>query len=220
MRPHQRPSSLLLVMVITVAAAAVAAQETKYKAPRTESGHPDLQGVWNFDSGVPLERPPAFAGKKFFTKDEFEQQRASVRNGLAAIARFAPVEAIGLDWIDHSLQVDDLRTSLITYPENGRLPAVVEGVRRMPRFDELIAALGGANSGQPPATLIAFATMFGGGRKDSYTDFTLVERCDELMVLRLRGDFGGAGELTLSQRVAGAEVIRATGQVAATSPGE
>ena len=58
MRPHQRPSSLLLVIVITVAAAAVAAQETKYKAPRTESGHPDLQGVWNFDSGVPLERPP------------------------------------------------------------------------------------------------------------------------------------------------------------------
>jgi anti-sigma factor RsiW len=43
---------------------------------------------------------------------------------------------------------------------------------------------------------------------------------DELMVLRLRGDFGGARELTLSQRVAGTEVIRATGQVAAASQGE
>jgi WD40 repeat protein len=177
MRPNQRPVSLLFVVVLTVAAASVAAQETKYRAPRTESGHPDLQGVWNFDSGVPLERPPAFAARKFFTKEEFEQQRASVRNGLAAIARFAPVEAIGLDWIDHSLQVDDLRTSLITYPENGRLPAVVEGVRRMPRFDDLIAALAGANSGQPPAALLSFATMFGGGRKDSYTDFTTFERC-------------------------------------------
>lgn len=38
---------------------------------------------------------------------------------------------------------------------------------------------------------------------------------DELMVLRLRGDFGGATEVTMSQRVAGAEVVRATAEVAA-----
>ena len=43
---------------------------------------------------------------------------------------------------------------------------------------------------------------------------------DELMALRLRADFGGASEFTLTQRVAGAEVIRATGAVAASSPGE
>lgn len=43
---------------------------------------------------------------------------------------------------------------------------------------------------------------------------------DELMVLRLRGDFGGATEFTLSQRVAGVEVHRTTGQVAATPHGE
>jgi hypothetical protein len=40
---------------------------------------------------------------------------------------------------------------------------------------------------------------------------------DELMVLRLRGDFGDATEFTLSQRVAGSEVNRATGQFAASS---
>lgn len=43
---------------------------------------------------------------------------------------------------------------------------------------------------------------------------------DELMALRLRGDFGGAREFTLSQRVAGTEVIRVTGQVTASSHGE
>jgi anti-sigma factor RsiW len=43
---------------------------------------------------------------------------------------------------------------------------------------------------------------------------------DEVMALRLRGDFGGASELTLSQRIAGAEVTRATGQVAAGVRGE
>ena len=39
---------------------------------------------------------------------------------------------------------------------------------------------------------------------------------DELMALRLRGDFGGATEFTMSQRVAGTEVIRATAQVASS----
>ena len=43
---------------------------------------------------------------------------------------------------------------------------------------------------------------------------------DELMALRLRGDFGGASEFTLSQRVAGTEVHRATSQVPANSHGE
>lgn len=39
---------------------------------------------------------------------------------------------------------------------------------------------------------------------------------DEVMALRLRGDFSGTSEITLSQRVAGKEVSRATGQVAAS----
>jgi Putative zinc-finger len=43
---------------------------------------------------------------------------------------------------------------------------------------------------------------------------------DELMALRLRAEFGGATEVTLSQRVAGAEVVRATGQVDAGAHGE
>ena len=43
---------------------------------------------------------------------------------------------------------------------------------------------------------------------------------DELMVLRLRADFGGASEFTLSQRVAGTEVSRVTGQVAPSPGGE
>lgn len=43
---------------------------------------------------------------------------------------------------------------------------------------------------------------------------------DELMALRLRGDFGAARELTLSRRVAGAEVDRMTIQVPAGTHGE
>jgi anti-sigma factor RsiW len=43
---------------------------------------------------------------------------------------------------------------------------------------------------------------------------------DELMALRLRGDFGGAGEFTMSQRVAGNEVARVTGHAAPGAHGE
>jgi anti-sigma factor RsiW len=44
---------------------------------------------------------------------------------------------------------------------------------------------------------------------------------DELMALRLRGDFGGVGEVTMTQHVAGGgELIRATGQVTASRDGE
>jgi anti-sigma factor RsiW len=43
---------------------------------------------------------------------------------------------------------------------------------------------------------------------------------DDLMVLRMRGDFGGANEFTVSQRIAGSEVSRATCQVAATPHGD
>jgi hypothetical protein len=43
---------------------------------------------------------------------------------------------------------------------------------------------------------------------------------DELMALRLRADFGGVSDVTMSQRIAGREVIRATSEVATSSPGE
>jgi anti-sigma factor RsiW len=43
---------------------------------------------------------------------------------------------------------------------------------------------------------------------------------DEVMALRLRADFSGASEVTLTQHVAGTEVVRATSQVAPGAPGE
>jgi hypothetical protein len=43
---------------------------------------------------------------------------------------------------------------------------------------------------------------------------------DELMVLRLRGDFDITSELTLSQRIAGTEVARTTGEPGAGPHGE
>jgi hypothetical protein len=41
------------------------ADSGKWITPRTPDGKPDLQGVWNFGSATPLERPAQFAGQEF-----------------------------------------------------------------------------------------------------------------------------------------------------------
>ena len=110
-------------------------RNTARRAPK--SGQPDLQGVWNFTSRVPLQRPAAFGDKKFFTKEEFDKQRDDdpQRAGRDRQAGSGGSHRPRLD--GRRAAVDDLRTSLITYPENGRLPALVKGVRRMPGIRRL-----------------------------------------------------------------------------------
>jgi hypothetical protein len=185
--------AFLVLGIVTAAAASASAQDSNYRAPRTEMGYPDLQGMWNYTSRVPLERPAAVGDRKFFTKEEFDTQRNAIRNGLAAIVKLAPVEAVGLDWTDDAPLVNDLRTSLITYPENGRLPALVKGVRRVPGIGDFLAAIGNAQGGAPSPALLAQFASFGGGNRESYTDFMMSERClyggEVPFVPQLDGDY-------------------------------
>jgi hypothetical protein len=163
---------LLLLAAVTAGGASAVAQETRYKAPRTEAGQPDLRGVWNFSSNVPLERPTKFADKKLFTREEIEKRKGARENALRSIATFAPVEDVGVAWLDHTAHVEDLRTSLITYPENGKLPLLVEGVQRLPGPEAVIAALTDGESPPP-----AFLASFGRGKRDGPEDFPPSERC-------------------------------------------
>lgn len=172
--PGGRNGFLLFLIVSTAVAASAAGPEAKYKAARTESGQPDLRGVWNFSSDVPLERPPAFADQKLFTPEELEKQRTGKERALQTIATLAPVEDVSLAWLDHAVHVEDLRTSLIVYPENGRLPALVEGVRRIPRPEDILAALADPKGAHPPD----FAALLAPGKKkDGAEDFSSSERC-------------------------------------------
>jgi hypothetical protein len=165
------------LLILAAIAARAAGPAPQYKAPRTGNGQPDLQGVWNFSTDVPLERPAAFADRKFFTKEELEQQRIARVKGFRTLLSFAPVEDIaGLSILDDTPHVEDLRTSLITYPENGRLPKLLEGVTRDPSPEQIIALLGDLKNGPPPA-LLQLIAGFSGGKKDSHRDFGASERC-------------------------------------------
>jgi hypothetical protein len=155
---------------LTAVGASAAGPEPKYKAPRNEYGQPDLQGVWNFNSDVPLERPKAFADRKFFTREELEQQKAAREKNLDGIAKLAPVEVADKRWLDYAGRVENLRTSLIIYPDDGRVPPLVEGVQRVGGLAAVIR--GGDVPGSRP---VRFA--FGGIGKDGPEDRGMSERC-------------------------------------------
>ena len=56
-----------------------------YTAPSTEWGQPDLQGVWNFSSVIPLQRPAFFGDKQFLTEEEVAALANQTEAGLEAI---------------------------------------------------------------------------------------------------------------------------------------
>ena len=70
--------SLLSGLVFTSAVCLSAAlnAQNAYEAPRTEWGQPDLQGVWNFSSNVPMQRPAEYGTRQFLTPEEIEQIQA------------------------------------------------------------------------------------------------------------------------------------------------
>jgi hypothetical protein len=151
-----------------------------YVAPRTEWGQPDLQGVWNFNSSTPMERPERFGAQEFLTPEELEQDRISQEQRRIA-ADAAEAELVvnpeappaGADtggynnfWFESASIGENVRTSLIVYPPNGRLPQRVEG-----------AAVHTANLGPDvPGERPVLAT-FGGISKDGPEDRGLSERC-------------------------------------------
>ena len=52
--------------------------------PRNVWDQPSLEGVWNFSSDVPMERPQRFGDREFMTEEEVAELRARLAAADAA----------------------------------------------------------------------------------------------------------------------------------------
>lgn len=173
-------SLLLLSAVIAPVYSSVAQDANDYTAPRTEWGQPDLQGVWNFNSSTPMQRPDRFGTREFLTQEEAEQdriqqeqRRISAEAAEAELVLNPVAPPVGAStggynnfWYEAASIGENVRTSLIIYPEDGKLPPRVEGVAVH------TANLGPDVEGERPVLAV-----FGGIGKDGPEDRGLSERC-------------------------------------------
>ena len=161
--------SLTLAFILSGCALTLFAQD--YEAPRTEWDQPDLQGVWNWSSNVPMQRPSQYGERQFLTQEEVEEfarRRAAADAGSDAALNIEGVDGSYNDfWIENQGIGGNVRTSHIVYPENGRLPEVQEGVV------EQQGVYGGITTGETRPVRIAA----GGIGADGPEDRGLSERC-------------------------------------------
>ena len=127
---------VLLAPLPAVAQAPTTAADA-WTLPRTPDGRPDLQGVWDYRTITPLERPSELAGREFLTDEEVAQleQRAFERNTDEAIPEDPTSVGTYNDfWWDRGQKVvPTMRTSLIVDPPDGRIPYSDEGRQQAER---------------------------------------------------------------------------------------
>ena len=107
---------------------------------QTAWGRPDLQGVWDFRTITPMERPEELGDQAFLTAEEAANLEQEVVDRNARLLNEAArrteaggnVGAYNNFWMDRGTRtVDSRRTSLIIDPPNGQIPPyTTEGQQR------------------------------------------------------------------------------------------
>jgi len=135
MEGTMRPVAMWIAVVLTVSGVGMLkVAESEAQVPslqdlRTGWNDPDLQGIWDFRTVTPLERPEDYAEQEFLTPEElaaFRESQLQRRNADRRGANTASDLERGYNdfWWDYGRELtDDGRTSLIIDPPNGRMPA-------------------------------------------------------------------------------------------------
>jgi len=166
----KKHSSLILFFCFSLLLSHPGLASEEYTVPRTQWEQADLQGVWNFSSNVPMQRPEHFGERQFLTREEIEatQVQQFQLGAEANVTKSASgAEAFYNDnmWLENIGADANTRTSHIVYPTNGRLPSLVEGVEYLPGGELEVP-------GQRPVRFV-----IGGIGRDGPEDRGLSERC-------------------------------------------
>ena len=134
-----------LAVVAFVPAQAGAQTAASMEPPRTPWGAPDLQGVWDFRSLTPMERPEELADTETFTAEqaaEFAEETIRSRSRDNDTSdRVVPYNDF---WFDEGTSVTTERTSLVVDPPDGRIPPLTqEAMDRQQAAEEARAGVGG-----------------------------------------------------------------------------
>jgi hypothetical protein len=168
-------TSLLVIMAALAAFAQkgpkkqppkAAGAASRWTAPRTPWGDPDLQGIWNNSTITELERPAELSGKQVLADDEaaaLQEKIAQTRVDRAP--REGDPGTYNQFWFDRGTKVvPTKRTSLIVDPPDGKLPPLTAAGQK--RQEERFKRLGPTAIGSS-----------GNGPFDSYEDISVVTRC-------------------------------------------
>jgi hypothetical protein len=163
-------SSLALAALPPVGGA-LAQGAPAWAAPRLSDGRPDLQGVWDYRTITPLERPKELGTKEFFTAEEAakyeaeenQRQNRDLIDPETGGLNYPPGGVVPYNefWYDRGNTLGGRRTSLIVDPPDGRLPAWTAQGQRL--ADARAARSRDDQLGRPHA--------------DSWEDRPLQERC-------------------------------------------
>jgi len=168
-----------LAVVLGFALAAVPAAAQSETVARTAWGDPDIQGVWDYRTLTPLERPLELGDKAFLTQeeaDELERETLARNEFLLNRERQEATAGDQVDrrddgtpgfynnfWMDRgTTAIGTRRTSLIIEPSNGRLPPLTAPAARRAASAEA-ARVREVRRGMLPAA--------------SYTDLDAGDRC-------------------------------------------
>ena len=106
--------------------------------PVTSWGAPDLQGVWDFRSLTPMQRPTDLAGKETFTAEEaatfseevIRRESRDLADAEAQARDTGRVVPYNDFWFDWGTSVTSDRTSLIADPPDGRIPTLTPAAQQ------------------------------------------------------------------------------------------
>jgi len=111
------------------AASRVSEVSRAYTPPRTPWGDPDLQGVWDYRTITPLERPAAMAGRAVLTDQEVAELEGRAAKRLDEPPdENTPANLVHAPYMTDPGRrvVEGNRTSLIIDPPDGRIPPLTE----------------------------------------------------------------------------------------------